>query len=307
MTGLRPLRAVVGFWQPGTGALRADDALAAVASAWNEVVGADIARRTRPAALRNGSLTVLTMGSAWSHQLSFLAPQILESLRALVPGARLVRLRFAVASGRSRALLLQSRSRRAQDRRAPSTEDAGAQADAADMPAGSASMVEHLRVQQTALDEARAREGWRRCGLCEAWQPPGSPSPCARCADKLQRALDDRIARVLFCAPWLGAADVAAQVPDAIASDFERVRRRLTSGWEDQIRCAQRRLRRSQLEAADRVVAWSYLMLLAGLPQREIGRAVIADVLGREWANALCDENHSNVKREARRGHREKS
>jgi len=104
MSGLRALRGLVAAWKPG-GPASSVDAAGAVSAAWPDVVGAAVAARTRPARLRDGLLTVWTAGSAWSHQLSFLEPVILESLRSLVPDAGIKRLRFMVASGRTRQLL----------------------------------------------------------------------------------------------------------------------------------------------------------------------------------------------------------
>ena len=93
--------------------------------------------------------------------------------------------------------------------------------------------------------------------------------------------------RALCDAPWLSARDICAAVEGAGRASFERVRRRLLSRLQLQLDNAERRLKRGTLEAADRVAAWTYLMLLARKQKRDLPRPVIADVLGEAWADAL--------------------
>ena len=106
MTGPQSLRALLAAYRPAGERTRAGGEAGALAAAWPESVGADVARRTRAATYRDGTLTVLTPSSAWSHQLTFLAPTIIERLRERCPGVDLRRLKFIVATGRSRALLV---------------------------------------------------------------------------------------------------------------------------------------------------------------------------------------------------------
>jgi hypothetical protein len=64
---------------------------------------------------------------------------------------------------------------------------------------------------------------------------------------------------------------------------------------------AQRRLKRGTLEAADRVAAWTYLMLLARKQKRDLPRAVVADILGNAWADAIGVRRTSVAPKGARR------
>src|SRR5579864_4711910 len=73
VNGPQPLRAILERWTPGAAALPSDPGNA-IASAWADAVGPEVARRTRPGKLHDGVLTVYTAGSVWSHQLTFLAP-----------------------------------------------------------------------------------------------------------------------------------------------------------------------------------------------------------------------------------------
>lgn len=283
MKGPRPLSAILEKWEPGDA--RADDA-SAIAAAWPEAVGADVARRTRAGKVREGILTVYTAGSTWSHQLTFLAPSIIAELNARCPGANVKRLRFVVAAGRMKAVLdglIRPAQRPA--RTADRTESA-----VDEMPDEAEDVVRRLQRRQEALDRLRKRDGWERCPSCGNWKPPSADAAgaCSVCASAERRAADGRIERVLVNAPWLAAGDVASHVTKADREAIDRVRRRLLARWEEQIHAMRARLRRGALLAADRVLAWSYLMLRSGLQQHLIGRAVVADALGDEWSDALC-------------------
>ncbi|HEY5094690.1 MAG TPA: DUF721 domain-containing protein [Candidatus Eremiobacteraceae bacterium] len=292
MSGLRALRGLVAAWKPG-GPASSSDAAGAVAAAWPDIVGAAVAARTRPARLRDGLLTVWTAGSAWSHQLSFLEPAILEGLRAKVPEAGVKRLRFAVASGRTRRLLDGAAARTSPAIRTAAGNARGvddtARAREFDDAADPAAIVRRLRARQADLDARRARDGWTRCGECANWMPPDASqgASCVRCAEEARIRSDGALERALCDAPWLSARDICAAVEGAGRPAFERVRRRLLSRLEIQLDNAARRLKRGALEAADRVAAWTYLMLLARKQRRDLPRPVIADILGEAWADAL--------------------
>src|SRR5262245_57216079 len=61
---------------------------------WRSAVGERIASRTEPGRLRAGVLTVHAASSAWAQELTFLAPEILERVKAL--GVPATSLRFVV-------------------------------------------------------------------------------------------------------------------------------------------------------------------------------------------------------------------
>ena len=103
----------------------------------------------------------------------------------------------------------------------------------------------------------------------------------------MSRAADARVASALVGAPWLTHAELAAHVPDADRKQYERVRRALLAAWQQQLFNARARLRRNALEAADRVVAWSYAMLFAQRRKGDVSDAMLVNVLGPDWADAL--------------------
>jgi len=76
----------------------------------------------------------------------------------------------------------------------------------------------------------------------------------------------------------------------------------MLSRLEFDLDSAQRRLKRGTLEAADRVAAWTYLMLLARKQKRDLPRAVVADILGNAWADAIGVRRTSVAPKGARRG-----
>jgi hypothetical protein len=307
MSGLRALRGLVAAWKPG-GPASSADAAGAISAAWPDVVGAAVASRTRPARLRDGLLTVWTAGSAWSHQLSFLEPVILESLRSLVPDAGIKRLRFMVASGRTRQLLDGAAARTSSGTRGASSAvrgvDDAQRAREFDETHDLAAIVRRLRARQAALDARRARDGWTRCHTCTNWMPPDASQGevCVRCAEEARLRADGALERALLDAPWQSARDVCAAVEGADRTSYERVRRRMLSRLEFDLDSAQRRLKRGTLEAADRVAAWTYLMLLARKQKRDLPRAVVADILGNAWADAIGVRRTSAAPKGARRG-----
>lgn len=311
MSGLRALRGLMADWKPGR-AGSSPDPTGAISAAWPEVVGAAVAARTRPARIRDGLLTVWTAGSAWSHQLSFLEPAILEGLRSRVPDAGVKRLRFMVASGRTRLLLDGAAARRSPSNRAASSSTRGVddteRARDFETAADPAAIVQHLRARQNALDARRALDGWKRCTSCADWMPPDTShdTVCVRCAEEARRRLESSLERALFDAPWLSARDVCTAVDGADRSSYERVRRRMLSKLEIHLDSAQRRLKRDTLEAADRVAAWTYLMLLARKQKRELPRSVVADMLGDAWADALGVRRMATASKGARRTARER-
>lgn len=66
---------------------------------WDEIVGAEIAKRTKPVALKNGLLKVEVVDSAWAQELSFYKPVIIKRLTKFISAASAVRdIKFFVQS-----------------------------------------------------------------------------------------------------------------------------------------------------------------------------------------------------------------
>jgi len=305
MTGPKTLRALLAAYRPAGERVVAGGEAGALSSAWPDAVGADVSRRTRAGSFRDGTLTVLTPSSAWSHQLTFLAPTIIERLRERCPGVDLRRLKFAVASGRSRALLAGNVGAGASDARSlrataePNAGKAGAGVDDTVTEGDDLeSVLARLRRAQDKLDERRAQAGWQRCSACACWCT--SPPLCSVCREQARRAADGAIANVLANAPWLRHIELRRELPAADARSYERVRRSLITQCELQMFNARARLRRDRLEAGDRVAAWSYAMLATQQRKEALSVAVLASVLGRQWADALLRDGERKAPRPVR-------
>lgn len=63
-----------------------------VYQAWEGIVGAEIARRTRPGPLVEGGLTVVVDNSPWLHELSLRQAEVLSMIRRHCPSVRSLRL-----------------------------------------------------------------------------------------------------------------------------------------------------------------------------------------------------------------------
>jgi hypothetical protein len=252
-------------------------------------------------------LTVLTASSAWSDELSQHAPRIIAALQRAFPEERLHKLRFMVASGRTKLLLDGERSRsrvqaKSQLQALPVRAASNASAGEEDL----ATILVRLAAVQKKLDAERDSAGWKICGSCEKRFLPESQrvALCAPCAEGKRRTTQGSIERALMQAPWLSFSDVRRTLPTITFPAYDRAKQHLLARWQSEIESAQRRLRREAITTADRVVAWSYLMLSTGLAQRDLGRAVVTDVLGREWMIALFGDS-TTQNQEARRARRE--
>jgi predicted nucleic acid-binding Zn ribbon protein len=65
-----------------------------VISGWPEVVGPDVAARTSPQGITDGTLLVLCESTAWATQLRLLSPEILTRLVEAFPDAPVTALSF---------------------------------------------------------------------------------------------------------------------------------------------------------------------------------------------------------------------
>ena len=299
--GPKSLRELVGAWKPSAEGSHAGDQASIIAS-WPEIVGHDVARRTRPFAFRDGTLSVLTASSEWSHHLTFLAPAIMERISAHAPHLAVKRLRFTVATGRTRMLLTASQPPAATI--ALGRRSAGPTARVGPLRAHEAADAEALlaalRAEQRELDRARLEWGWKRCASCGHFYEPGAgrSGTCGLCIEEARRGIDGRIARALLHDPWMRWTDLAGHIAGADERSYDRVRRRLLSQWEQHMRGAESRLRRGALESGDRITAWSYAMMLARKPQAHLRRAVLEHAMGRDWAQALLEAHKPASKKQ---------
>ncbi|TWT46869.1 DciA family protein [Botrimarina hoheduenensis] len=77
----------------GYAAIRSDEVIGA---AWAEAVGTAVARRSRVSTFSRGQLEVIVSSSAIVQELQFDQSRLLESLRRIVPDAKITSLRLRV-------------------------------------------------------------------------------------------------------------------------------------------------------------------------------------------------------------------
>ena len=89
------LSKAIAQWQPSETDV-GQPPIALLEAGWEEIVGCEVAQNSHPARVADGTLTVTTRSSAWSHQLSFLAEHLLRAVAARLPDAGIESLRFRV-------------------------------------------------------------------------------------------------------------------------------------------------------------------------------------------------------------------
>ena len=71
--------------------------LSAVQRAWPAAVGPAIAAECEPVAERGGVVTVVCRSAVWAHELTLMAPDLVERLNAALPVPRVTQLRCRAA------------------------------------------------------------------------------------------------------------------------------------------------------------------------------------------------------------------
>jgi len=239
-------------WKPK--AIPGGDPLSAIRGAWVSLVGAEVARAAQPVAIQGEALIVITASSAWSHQLTFLEPEIVRGIRALSEGRGIVRLRFRIGTVRTSVRgLVQPTVARRETRTAASK------------PAATTS-AEALARFRTTIERTRAAhvaEGGVFCTVCAA--PIERGPACTPCSEERRRELEARTARLLYEAPWLAAEDVIAMVAGLDVNAYDAIRRRLLRNWWDELALARKRyalpVRVPPDRARLRKIASSYVLL----------------------------------------------
>jgi hypothetical protein len=266
---LRPLRAALGAWSPH--ARRSPlDPLAAIAAAWPQIVGPDLARAARPASIADDALVIVTNSSGWSQQLAFLSPEILRALAAIPAAAGIARLRFRVgrhdpARGRAAA----KQAARVQPRQRPGVElEPAASLDEA---------LDRIRVRFEQNRDAKEARGWKSCRRCGVTILGGMH--CAPCAGSLAAEQEVAVQRLMYDAPWLGYGGTAAVIEALTVEEYERIRRALLERWWTLLLRVKADGRVS-VDGRERRIASSYVLLHTGWEPQRITPAVVRNILG---------------------------
>lgn len=70
----------------------------ALEEGWTEIVGAGLARTTRPLRVRGDELRIGVAHSALANELAFLQETLLARIRQAIPGSSIKRLRFQIVT-----------------------------------------------------------------------------------------------------------------------------------------------------------------------------------------------------------------
>jgi hypothetical protein len=260
-------------WAPDA---RGDGPLPLLEAAWSEIVGSGIAKNSYPAGIADKTLLVVTRSSAWSHQLTFLAEEILRLVAARAPDAGIERLRFRVGPQPSRGRVAASPKPQPN----PSTPSRHVET------SNSREALERFRQDVERQGRAKRSAGWKGCTVCAALVSPRSEPLCASCQAALEDERSAAVARLISEAPWLGFAGTAALIDGLKKREYERVRNRLLTRWWAMLAQARAGGRLSR-DGRERSIASSYVLLKSKLSPEEIMPATVRNVLGDELAELL--------------------
>lgn len=266
-------------WQPAQSGA-ATDPLTLLEAGWDEIVGAKVAQNSRPSRIADGTLTITTRSSAWSHQLSLLSEHVLHAVAARLPNAGLRAIRFRV--GR---ILDSPHRRQPAGRRHATRRPARPHGPSADAPAALARFrrdVEMQRGEQLAA-------GYCECPRCRALVAPGADALCVSCSNARIEQVTAATSRLLFEAPWLGYAGTVALVDGLQEEEYERIRSQLLAHWWRMLARA-RAAKRLSRDGRERLVASSYVLLQSRLAPEAIDPATVRSILGEELHDLLYGE-----------------
>jgi hypothetical protein len=265
-------------WEPAHNAAPAEP-LALLEAGWEQIVGAKVAQNSRPAKIADGTLTITTRSSAWSHQLSFLSDHVLHAVGARLPNAGIRTIRFRVGrivdSPHAAVRARHPTSRRPQ-------RPGGDSADAAEALARFRRDVEARRREQ-------ASAGCPECPRCRALVPPGRNGLCAACSSARLQRLTAATGRLMFEAPWLGYSGTVTLVDGLQEEEYEQIRSQLLSHWWRTLARA-RAAKRLSRDGRERLIASSYVLLQSRLAPEEIAPATVRSILGDELHDLLYGE-----------------
>ncbi|MBV9332453.1 MAG: DUF721 domain-containing protein [Candidatus Eremiobacteraeota bacterium] len=266
-------------WQPAASGAPPEP-LTLLEAGWEQIVGSKVAQNSRPTRVADGTLTITTRSSAWSHQLSLLSEHVLHAVAARLPKAGIRAIRFRVGRLSEPPGRPQRPARRNAIR--PPARPLGASADAVEALA-------RFRRDVEAERGARESAGSRECRRCAALMPPGADPLCPTCSNARITQLTAATGRLMFEAPWLGFAGTVALVGGLQEEEYERIRSQLLAHWWRMLARA-RAAKQLSRDGRERLIASSYVLLQSRLKPEEIMPATVRSILGDELHDLLYSE-----------------
>jgi hypothetical protein len=270
------LSEAISEWKPAE--KTPQDPVVLLEAGWTEIVGLKVAVNSHPAGITQGTLTIVTRSSAWSHQLSFLGEHVLRAVQARLPSAGVARLRFRVGKLAARAGPVP---------RAPRVAARSATAERAE-PVDAAEALARFRGDVERRGRARRASGWKDCAGCGALVAPEAGRLCSACASTAGQERAAATARLLFEAPWLGYRGTAALVDGLQEEEYEQIRTLLLSRWWGMLQQA-RSAKQLSRDGRERLVASSYVLLRSKISPEDIMPATVRSVLGDELHELLYE------------------
>lgn len=270
------LSEAIAGWKPAEKTPR--DPVVLLEAGWPEIVGSKVAANSHPSGIAQGTLTVVTRSSAWSHQLSFLGEHVLRAVQSRLPGAGVARLRFRVGRLAERSGPVGAARRIARLRAAPERAE----------PASAAEALARFRGDVERSSRERGAAGWKECTGCGAPVAPQRDRLCAACAIAAGQERAAATARLLFEAPWLGYGGTAALVEGLGEEEYERIRTLLLSRWWGMLLQA-RSTKQLSRDGRERLVASSYVLLRSKIAPEDIMPATVRSILGDELNELLYE------------------
>jgi hypothetical protein len=270
------LSEAIAGWRPAEKAPR--DPVVLLEAGWTEIVGSKVAANSHPLGIAQGTLTIVTRSSAWSHQLSFLGEHVLRAVQARLPSAGVARLRFRVGRLTERASPIRS------VRKVPGPRPPSERAE----PASAAEALARFRGDVERSSRERRAAGWKECAGCGAFVAPRGDRLCPTCGAAAEQERTAATARLLFEAPWLGYHGTAALIEGLQQEEYERIRTLLLSRWWGMLLQA-RSAKQLSRDGRERLVASSYVLLRSKVAPEDIMPATVRNILGDELNELLYE------------------
>ena len=247
-----------------------------IISHWSEIVGAEIAVKTRPGMVHRGVMTVAAQNAAWAHHLTTLKEEIIAKINVFAGEKAVSDLKFQAG------YFQKGQNQESDDgvEEFPAVNWREARLEGGEMralevltaPLADSELrkrFKRLLGKELALKKAQRRRDWPPCRGCGVLRPPGEEL-CAVCAARTRAAARSAVRGLLRDAPWLSYEECTRYV-DCRPSDYSAARDEL----------ADTMVRDIGLNEDDPITPRLLVMLINRLPPHAITDDIIATTLAK--------------------------